>query len=436
MTSLRVGGICSFACCFLIGCGITVPGGFNVDLDPSIGAAGSGGTRAFPVAGRDVVVDAGRNGGVAGGIAGYRGGTSGTGGGVAGAWGGYAGTWALPVAGTVSAGTAGYGGTWGGYAGTWSPGTSGTGGWPIAGTSPGTSGTGAWPAAGTWAGWAAGAGSPPKLDQDRDGWDNQSDCDDYNASVFPWNMDACCDYFDSDCDGRDAQYGSSCSCDPTPPPREDNDRDGWATFDGDCNDWDPSMYPGAYEVCFDGRDGNCDGLSDYEDWNCRVMYDWDADGYGQAVDCNDFDPNIRPDAAEACGDGIDNNCDGLVDPYPYCGEQTVDWDRDGYPYQKDCNDGDSSVYPGSPYEICCDGIDSNCDGADGFINGFCTCPTPGDRDGDGYGIGMSDPALADCNDQDPSIHPNAVELCGDNLDNNCNGLIDAQDAQCIAMPID
>jgi hypothetical protein len=249
-------------------------------------------------------------------------------------------------------------------------------------------------------------------------------------------MDACCDQFDSDCDGRDAQYGSSCDCGTPPPSREDNDGDGWSTFNGDCNDWDASMYPGAYEVCFDGRDGNCDGLSDYEDWNCRVQYDWDGDGYGPAVDCNDYDPNIRPDAPEACGDGVDNNCDGLVDPYPYCSDQQIDWDRDGYPYQKDCNDGDATVYPGSPYEICCDGIDSNCDGSDGYINSFCTCPTPGDRDGDGFGIGISDPALADCNDQDPNIHPKAIEVCGDGLDNDCNGLIDMQDSGCIVVTID
>ncbi len=37
--------------------------------------------------------------------------------------------------------------------------------------------------------------------------------------------------------------------------------------------------------------------------------DVDGDGYLSSVDCNDNDPAINPDAAEVCGDGIDQNCD-------------------------------------------------------------------------------------------------------------------------------
>jgi probable HAF family extracellular repeat protein len=40
--------------------------------------------------------------------------------------------------------------------------------------------------------------------------------------------------------------------------------------------------------------------------------DADGDGYEADVDCNDNDPTINPAAAEVC-DGVDNNCDGLVD---------------------------------------------------------------------------------------------------------------------------
>jgi len=65
-------------------------------------------------------------------------------------------------------------------------------------------------------------------------------------------------------------------------------------------------------------------------------YDGDADGYGyyanfvtdssqegyvaNSDDCNDDDPAINPGVAEICGDGIDNNCNGLVDEG--CGEAT------------------------------------------------------------------------------------------------------------------
>jgi hypothetical protein len=45
--------------------------------------------------------------------------------------------------------------------------------------------------------------------------------------------------------------------------------------------------------------------------------DTDNDGYGstcvQGADCNDDDPDINPGRDEICGDGIDNNCNGLTD---------------------------------------------------------------------------------------------------------------------------
>ena len=52
-----------------------------------------------------------------------------------------------------------------------------------------------------------------------------------------------------------------------------------------------------------------------------------------------------------------------------------------------------------------------------------------DHDGDGYQPNSaSDPNCplpkGDCNDDAPSIHPGAPELCGDLIDNNCNGMVD------------
>lgn len=41
--------------------------------------------------------------------------------------------------------------------------------------------------------------------------------------------------------------------------------------------------------------------------------DSDGDGADSTVDCNDGDPAIKPGLPEVCGDGKDNNCDGVVD---------------------------------------------------------------------------------------------------------------------------
>ncbi len=42
--------------------------------------------------------------------------------------------------------------------------------------------------------------------------------------------------------------------------------------------------------------------------------DCDLDGYSALEgDCDDSDRSVRPGRDELCGDGIDNNCDGLYD---------------------------------------------------------------------------------------------------------------------------
>jgi hypothetical protein len=92
----------------------------------------------------------------------------------------------------------------------------------------------------------------------------------------------------------------------------DNDGDGWDQF-SDCNDNNQWVYPGAFEECNNGVDNDCDGSIDEGCNGDSTMVDNDNDGFTSDVDCNDANPWAYPGAFEECNNGIDNDCDGLID---------------------------------------------------------------------------------------------------------------------------
>ena len=114
--------------------------------------------------------------------------------------------------------------------------------------------------------------------------------------------------------------------------------------------------------------------------------DADHDGYDTTTDCDDEDPTVHPGSVERC-DGLDNDCNGVVDDDPNDGEaHYVDGDGDGYGDPDslvrfcerqeeltvqggDCDDSDASIHPDASER--CDGVDTDCDpttGEDGRIH--------------------------------------------------------------------
>lgn len=176
--------------------------------------------------------------------------------------------------------------------------------------------------------------------------------------------------------------------------------------------------------------------------------DWDADGATEAQgDCNDDDREQRPGRGESC-DGKDNNCNGVIDEDDAIDATTwyQDLDEDGYGSDSaqreacaappgfvevggDCDDQDSARHPGVD-EICND-VDDDCDGTiDAGAEGGSIWYRDGDSDGFGDDAVSIDACEApnfyvatggDCDDSTDEVFPGHPEVCGDALDNDCNG---------------
>ncbi len=149
--------------------------------------------------------------------------------------------------------------------------------------------------------------------------------------------------------------------------------------------------------------------------------DLDGDGFGiggsctAAVDCDDGDPAVSPDAPEACN-GVDDDCDGRTDEgfgeAVTCGvgacERTV----------SDCAGGSvTTCTPGTPGTEVCNGIDDDCDGTIDDNLGTASC-----------GLGRCAASAPVCVDGGPGIcTPNMgaarAEAC-DDVDDDCDGVPD------------
>lgn len=275
----------------------------------------------------------------------------------------------------------------------------------------------------------------------------------FEATVKPGATEIYYDGVDGDCAGGD-DY--------------DQDGDGFASiayadvYDGDldatdCNDNDASVNPNTPvgdEVFYDGEDQNCDGLNDFDPDGDRHLTEGYNDEATTFVDKYDYELSWTPngdclDLGDDFGDGTDVSL--------HAATTFVRFPGDG-----DC---DEAVEEGASCEgVAYDGIDDACDDldargqvqrndfdqdADGFIETrwradfiayvqryYAFTDSRGEQPyrqamADFYGDGTTvteasigawfDAHDNDCDDSDPGVSPTAIEVLGDDVDQDCDG---------------
>jgi hypothetical protein len=315
-----------------------------------------------------------------------------------------------------------------------------------------------------FAGTAAASCDPPA-----DAADTSTDCDDADPQVNPGAQEIC-DPSDVDEDCNDLADDADPSATGQTTFFADVDGDGFgdapvplcdatpdvASVDGDCDDADPAVNPAATEVCDDlDVDEDCNDLADDLDPGAtgQTAFFVDADGDGvpgtaaaacevpadaslTALDCDDLDPAISPDAAEVCDDlDVDEDCSGLADDadpnVTGLRDRFVDADGDGLGSR-------------APLRACDDGApaDDDCDDTDATIG--AAAPLFPDVDGDGFGAVGSAAVVScvgattddDCDDTDAAINPAAEEVWYDGVDDDCDGRDDDRDGDGFLRAVD
>ena len=139
--------------------------------------------------------------------------------------------------------------------------------------------------------------------------DNDDDCNDGTASISPDAEELPADGVDSDCDTSELcyedldgdTYGTSVTVSSVDLICTDS---GESELDTDCEDSVAAAYPGAEEVCDDGVDNDCDGLTtscgpygDFGESEADYILSGASNNYGvgTALATGDFDGDGSPD---------------------------------------------------------------------------------------------------------------------------------------------
>ena len=323
------------------------------------------------------------------------------------------------------------------------------------------------------------------LDADRCGG---GDCDDSDATISSLAAEIVGDGIDQDCDEVDECYldvDLDTYAGPTTGPGSDLACSGAHedAVESDCDDADPTVYPGAAEIVGDAIDQDCDEVDD-------CYSDGDGDGHGSTTvetgtdlactgaattsdDCDDTTAAISPSAAEITADGTDQDCDGADDCY-------VDADLDTFGTTEtlagadltcenpgealvatDCDDDSGATFPGAaPLDdaaACMADADdddfgdatatgdvtagTDCDDAEATtfpgapetwydgVDSDCAGDDDDDADADGFTVD------ADCDDGDATVYPGAADAWYDGVDSDCAG-DDDHDADADGVGVD
>jgi len=316
----------------------------------------------------------------------------------------------------------------------------------------------------------------------------EDDCNDNNPAISPIETEIPGDNIDQDCDGQELCFLDDDNDDsPVSTTILSTDDDCDDTDEGtqaqltlatkdDCNDNDNSISPLLSEITGDNIDQNCDDVencwTDVDDddspvatvntggnngdADCNDPFEGTQAELDAGADCNDTNALIKPGVAEIAGDNVDQNCDNIENCWTDadddgnavstvnvggdnddadCNDPFEGVDADLSP-REDCDDNDNTIFA-TAVEGTGDNVDQNCDGVENCWN---------DVDDDGFGVSIvniggnnndddcDDPFEAvtadlsnpveDCNDNDDLIRPDAVEITGDNVDQNCDNIED------------